>query len=541
VPQPDLDKPASGLVQRFTGWHIRTEAECFDPSSIDLMDFESSVTSGRTTFFYILPFNEREALIEVTYLDDPRLVPANSEYDLKRKVDELTRGRYQVLYRERASLPMHCLPARPSQEDGVIRIGRLGGRLKPSSGYAFLRIQRQSKAIAQALGSGESLPTDYEAGFYKVLDHIFLETLERRAADASSYFVPLFQQVPPDTLVRFLGESASLAESFSVVMALPKWPFLRAGLRLLTNKQKINTVALPWRVLVFAAVVAGACTTQAHGTNMTPGLFAAVLVGIAIAIWHGAFDGVLARPILEKPLGRWWIPGFATGYLALAVAVALLWWIEPRFILPVFLLYSAWHFGTEVNPGSLSLASSAVALSVGALPIAAACRWHPVQVTAIFARMLHFSHSELFASHIAHGAGEVLWWATLIAVVGTLLGLRGQGWATCLESLVVIGLELALFWFCDPLLAFGVFFCIWHTPEHLLTSAEDANSRFSKRIMWQQLRSGLLPWLLSLIMLGVFLALEPKHLTAYSSALFILLSALTIPHMLLSEMRRGRV
>ena len=123
---------------------------------------------------------------------------------------------------------MSCA-APPPTPPNICTIGRLGGRLKPSSGYAFLRIQRQSRALARALAASAPLPKFFEPRFYSALDRIFLEALQHRPEAASNYLVPLFRDVPADTLVRFLSESGTLQESLEIGLALPALPFLQAA------------------------------------------------------------------------------------------------------------------------------------------------------------------------------------------------------------------------------------------------------------------------------------------------------------------------
>ena len=513
--------PAPALVQRFVGWHVRTKRACFDPSTVELMDFQQPAPNDRSTFFYVLPFSSCEALVEVTYLEQPWLPQVDAEAELLRKMEELTRGGgYEVLFSERASLPMSS-----AGDSKAGLIGTPAGRVKPSSGYAFLRIQRQCQAIAKALAAGSPIPTSFEPAFYRALDTVFLEALKKDISSAPTYFLPLFEKVPADKLIRFLSECGTMEEAVPVILALPKRPFLEAVFK-----------QTPARLLVFGLCVIGACIAQPGNSR---GLLIAIVIGICIAIWHGAYDGVLAKPVLEGRLGRLWMPGFAIGYLLLASAVLLLWWIAPTLALPLFLLYSGWHFGTELDIESLSPVRAVTALSMGALPILAACRWHVAEVASLFATMLGNAAHQAFAHSVAVGAAQLLPAGLLIVVVGVLAGFRGKAWSTRIELLVLIGLEMALFRLCDPVLAFGVFFCVWHTPEHLLSSARDLSGRFSARVMWQQLRSGIVPWLASLCVLGLIIALGPRNMVAYESAIFILLSALTVPHMALNEIRRS--
>lgn len=218
------------LEQRFAGWHVRTERPCFDASMVDLMDFQPSMEQGRTAFFYVLPFSATEALVEATFLDDPALAPADAEAVLRRHMEQLSGGAYEVLYREAARLPMGEEATREPSRGHIVEIGTRGGRVKASSGYAFLRIQRQSAALADALAKGVDLPKRFEPLSYSVLDSIFLRALKRFPGRAPGYFLALFRQLPPETLVRFLSETASPAEVLRVMLALPKFDFAQAAL-----------------------------------------------------------------------------------------------------------------------------------------------------------------------------------------------------------------------------------------------------------------------------------------------------------------------
>jgi lycopene beta-cyclase len=108
-------------------------------------------------------------------------------------------------------------------------IGTAGGRVKASSGYAFLRIQRQSLAIAHALANGCAPPHQLEPVRYELLDKVFMTALSRDPAAAPGYFMQLFRNVPPDALVRFLSECGSVAETIKVALSLPKLPFAAAA------------------------------------------------------------------------------------------------------------------------------------------------------------------------------------------------------------------------------------------------------------------------------------------------------------------------
>lgn len=220
------------LIQRFLGWHIRTAAPCFDASVVELMDFMPHRESARTIFFYLLPFSSTEALVEATFLDDPSLDQPEAETALRQYLERMPTGGFRVLYTETGAIPMGASKSRDSKSPHprVVDIGTRGGRVKPSSGYAFLRIQRQSAALAQALATGRRLPSTFESPLYGVLDSIFLRALQRDPERAPTYFMALFRRIPPDILVRFLSETAGPGEVLRIMLALPKLDFLQAAL-----------------------------------------------------------------------------------------------------------------------------------------------------------------------------------------------------------------------------------------------------------------------------------------------------------------------
>jgi lycopene beta-cyclase len=222
----------SGLIQRFSGWHVISERPCFDSTTVELMDFQRSDVPGRTVFFYTLPFSTHEALVEATYLDHPALAPASAGDALAEWLENLTSGSsYRVQFREQGALRMEATGSieRSPCLSRCMPIGTAGGRVKASSGYAFLRIQRQSLAFAHALANDLTPPQQLEPVRYELLDNVFMNALSRNPDAAPSYFLQLFRNVPPDVLVRFLSECGSAAETLRVAFSLPKLPFAAAA------------------------------------------------------------------------------------------------------------------------------------------------------------------------------------------------------------------------------------------------------------------------------------------------------------------------
>jgi beta-carotene 15,15'-dioxygenase len=279
------------------------------------------------------------------------------------------------------------------------------------------------------------------------------------------------------------------------------------------------------RLTLFAGAVLF-CSLVARASAPSRVWLPVALGAIALAVGHGAYDEVLAAQVLPARLGSHWRPTFLFGYLALGGATLLLWWRRPMVALPAFLLYSAVHFGTEAEEPH-SFGQLLAAFATGLLPIAAACRWSPALVAETFAVMLRGNTD--FAAQLANAAGLLLLPSALLALAG------GQRFAS---RAALVAAQLLLFRACPPIVAFAVFFCLWHTPEHLVETSRSAAGQFELRRAAGNLRRGLLPWLASLVGMGAAVWLGRRRAGAATSAVFIGLSALTVPHMVLGLLYR---
>ncbi len=292
--------------------------------------------------------------------------------------------------------------------------------------------------------------------------------------------------------------------------------------------ERTQTFATERLILFMAAAVAASMISRLLPAQWPWAPVA--IAAIAVAIWHGAFDGVLAEQVLLPRWGASWKPAFYGSYLAVTAGILLLWWAVPILALVLFLLYSAVHFGTEgerhLTPGRLLTGAA-----VGLVPIAAACRWWPAQVGTIFGEMLRGDSGH--AAQLASIAGRTLWPVAALALISTATQ-RGHRAAASLLILT----ELMLFRACSPLAAFAIFFCLWHTPEHMVSTSLDGTGRFQPRLLFLHLQRGLVPWLLSLCGMAALFWFGRHSLQAYLGVLFTSLSALTVPHMLLGEVCR---
>jgi lycopene beta-cyclase len=147
--------------------------------------------------------------------------------------DVLGIKQYTINHVEAGVIPMtdHPFPRRLGGR--VMSIGTKGGRVKPSTGYAFLRIQRDSAAIVQSLIEHEQpFAVPARRGRFGLHDSILLNIMTQHPDDLKPIFTLMFRDNPIQRIFRFLDETATLSEEARFIASLPPWRFLQALFRL---------------------------------------------------------------------------------------------------------------------------------------------------------------------------------------------------------------------------------------------------------------------------------------------------------------------
>ncbi len=221
------------LNQHFRGWEIETKQPVFKPQLPTLFDFRTP-QAGHMRFIYTLPFAENRALVEYTLFSSHLL--RTDEYDTGLKThigNVLDIKQYMINHVEAGIIPMtdHPFPRRLGQR--VMSIGTKGGRVKPSTGYAFLRIQRDSAAIVQSLiEHSQPFHVPVRHGRFGLHDSILLNIMTHHPDDLKPIFTLMFRNNPIQRIFRFLDETTTLDEEARFIASLPPWRFLQALFRL---------------------------------------------------------------------------------------------------------------------------------------------------------------------------------------------------------------------------------------------------------------------------------------------------------------------
>jgi Brp/Blh family beta-carotene 15,15'-monooxygenase len=295
---------------------------------------------------------------------------------------------------------------------------------------------------------------------------------------------------------------------------------------------------------VYAAVVAATLVTIALG-RWGPALDGSVAVVILFGavtvtgIPHGAIDHLVAARLYDLRFTWRDQTKFYGGYLALMAAYGALWPIVPAGCLTAFLAMTMYHFGQadlaywELAPGPARLVYLSRGLFLIGLPIAA----FPGIVAPIFE---------------AIGGVHLLDWALVTTYqTATLIGLVGQHvgglavaawladvapWQAAREALTV-GLLAALFGTVHPLVAFAVYFALWHSLGHILELIRFFRRRGEDMSIASFYRSAALFTGLSFVLLGaLYVGLQAiGDRQEMIALLFILIAVMTLPHMIIVE------
>ena len=261
-------------------------------------------------------------------------------------------------------------------------------------------------------------------------------------------------------------------------------------------------------------------------------LAAVMLIGLP----HGAFDGAIAFCLgFGRSTGK--IIGFLFMYLLLAGLSALVWSVSPVFALAAFLGLTIVHFGTGdtehlFQPGprlaQRGLKACQILVHGGMVTILLPV-FHTAEVSELFI-ILAGPNAVLIIDALRPAL--MIWLAA--TCIYASVGLVSQRYGAAAGELAALAM---LVWLLPPLAGFAVYFCVVHSRRHFASIWKAMQLYISRRFIL--ISGGILTaasWAMgaglyvSQTTSGSFSADE-----AFIRTVFILLAALTVPHMLLVD------
>lgn len=218
------------LQQHFIGWHIKTDTPAFDTAVPTFMDF-SIPQLGNTRFMYVLPFSPTEAIVEYTLFSKDLLPEAEYETAIKDYLAEKNISSYEIVDKERGSIPMTSYKFWESNTRNIINIGSAGGWTKASTGYTFRNSDKRSGQLIETLLKGTDFTIYRKKSKFWFYDLLLLDILARTNEKGSSIFSAMFRKGDAAPIFKFLDEETSMIEDVGVIWRCPKGLFIKALLR----------------------------------------------------------------------------------------------------------------------------------------------------------------------------------------------------------------------------------------------------------------------------------------------------------------------
>lgn len=220
------------LKQHFRGWRIKSELPVFNKETVRMMDFRTEQFED-VRFFYVLPFSEHEALVEYTVFSNKVL--QQSEYDEAIRAyinDNLRIPAYHICEYEQGVIPMYPVSNEGGHER-IIPIGTAAGAVKPTTGYAFKRIQDHIRQIVSSMLAGKDPGIKIKTGVrFRYYDRLLLHILNGNSRSKHLIFDQLFYRNDISLILKFLSEKTNLLEEVLIFSSLPIRLFLSAALDL---------------------------------------------------------------------------------------------------------------------------------------------------------------------------------------------------------------------------------------------------------------------------------------------------------------------
>jgi Brp/Blh family beta-carotene 15,15'-monooxygenase len=299
---------------------------------------------------------------------------------------------------------------------------------------------------------------------------------------------------------------------------IARYPLLYFGLRLVSLL--LAVFALLW-----------------PGLALHTALWLAPVVILLLGVPHGAVDHFIFKSLVTKVEGPQAMLRFYAVYLGSMILYGLMWWFNPYLSLVAFLLLSAYHFG-QSNWNYVALSKMwqiPVYFLQGAFVLGVPILWHFEDAKPIIQAVVPFSNPDV-SQHL------VVWSVALLTLLnlGVIVLLWWQGILTVVlakaEAINLIIL-LALFLSTPLLLGFALYFSAWHALGSVLDQIAFFRLRKPNYQMLDYINQAAPYSVLAIFGLGAMVLVSAQlRMSEALGMLFVFLSLVTLPHMLLIDL-----
>ena len=267
------------------------------------------------------------------------------------------------------------------------------------------------------------------------------------------------------------------------------------------------------------------------------------MLALAVVIFglpHGALDLALVQGASRG--SRTALVGAAVLYLMASGLVLMVWISAPMAALLGFLAIAVIHFGLGDTEDLHGPQRAVEIIARGGFAGVAPLVFHPQTTRDLFALLVGPASTASLDTTLAVMATPLtwLWLACLVVALAWRTIQRAPGWMSAVLELL---LTAAIFAVCHPLAAFLLYFCFVHSVRHIadLGAARFPDSAPRAR-RWLLLES--LPFTAATVALAMVAWFVFADSVTFDEAMIRLvfwgLSALTVPHMILTAWWHGR-
>ena len=258
-------------------------------------------------------------------------------------------------------------------------------------------------------------------------------------------------------------------------------------------------------------------------------LIVSLFLILTIGISHGSLDHIKGKKLI-KVLGFKSSSIFYFGYIFVGLTTIFIWILFPKFLLLLFLIIAAFHFGKEDSEFiNKNKNFELIYFLKGSLIIVAPLLFHKSETLSIF-KSLNF---DITSSALI--SNEILYLFIFLSLISNIILSLNKSFES--KSLLLMDFLsiLILNYFLNPIIAFTIYFCFLHSIRHSISLIKKINKNIKKG--FPRFLKKALPLTIFTIF-GYFFAIY--FLNNYNEfnesvykAIFIGLASLTFPHILL--------
>ena len=203
-------------------------------------------------------------------------------------------------------------------------------------------------------------------------------------------------------------------------------------------------------------------------------LIVSLFLILSIGISHGSLDHVKGKKLL-KILGIKSSAIFYLGYIFVGLITIFIWLLFPKFLLLLFLIVAAYHFGKEDSEFINKHKNfELIYFLKGSLVIISPLVFHKEETLYIF-KSLNFDISTNILIN-----NEILYLFIFLSLISNIVLSLNRSFET--KSLLLMDFLsiIILNYFLNPVLAFTIYFCFLHSIRHSISLIKEINTNLKK-------------------------------------------------------------